>query len=264
MGVGRVKVILIILFVSFDQIDVFPTYLKSKCRQQKAKVLKSFDRVSLLVKEANEALAIELDQFSWGWFTVNTRAVYFDNKSRNEGNYFPNGCDLEENENLALAPFLDMFNHSSQADVNVGPNLIMDDSNVAANGTAESWNIFEADKSNKGKTYQIITNTEYKKYEQVFINYGPHGNIRLFMDYGFIEANNPNDFVFQNVIYTGCISSSSRTTASNKSMLLCSQDENQVCSEGIFSYNVNTKRPCEFCQFNLPLSEYIKNDVFDW
>ena len=46
---------------------------------------------------------VSKEKFAWAWFTVNTRGVYFP----------------DQHDNLALAPFLDMFNHSAHVQVQV-------------------------------------------------------------------------------------------------------------------------------------------------
>ena len=147
--------------------------MKSRTLEQKNKVDKSFSKISLLVNKSNE-MNFKLDEYAWAWFTVNTRAVYF-----KDSNYqkYPNTCQVDlgdDHENLALAPFLDLFNHSSKADVEAGFNL--------QHKVSESY-------------YTIKTNTKYRKYDQVFINYGPHCNLRLYLEYGFSEENNDNDFI---------------------------------------------------------------------
>jgi len=50
----------------------------------------------------------------------------------------------------------------------------------------------------RSKSYKISTDTAYSAGQQVFINYGPHSNMKLLLEYGFILENNPN-----NVIHIG-------------------------------------------------------------
>ena len=58
---------------------------------------------------------------------------------------------------LALAPYLDMFNHSSSADVEAGVDLV--------GGDGDSRNY-----------YQIVSNVGFERHSEVFISYGRHGN----------------------------------------------------------------------------------------
>ncbi len=79
-----------------------------------------------------------------------------------------------------------------------------------------------------------------------------------------LEGINPsngdsNALTFMKVIYTGCTDSSG-TDVSNKNMLLCLQNDAQPCKEGVFAYRVDTKPASQFCQYNPPLINYIKND----
>lgn len=88
--------------------------------------------------------------FIWAYYTVNTRAVYLE----------------EAQSHLALAPFLDLFNHACQSVAN-------------AEVTQDS--------------YQIRVLRDYDSEEQVFINYGAHNNVKLYLEYGFFVPNNPID-----------------------------------------------------------------------
>ena len=58
---------------------------------------------------------------------------------------------------LALAPYLDMFNHSASADVEAGVDL------VGGGGDSRDH-------------YQIVSNVGFERHSEVFISYGRHGN----------------------------------------------------------------------------------------
>lgn len=58
------------------------------------------------------------EDFVWAWFCVNSRSVYY----RSAGSEFVR----EDGNNLALAPYLDLLNHSGGAQVN----HILDDFNI--------------------------------------------------------------------------------------------------------------------------------------
>ncbi|KAL1449894.1 hypothetical protein WDU94_002366 [Cyamophila willieti] len=98
--------------------------------------------------------------FIWAWCIVNTRAVYI---------------PLEKNlhnisNSLALAPYLDLFNHVPSAQVEA---MLIETQNA----------------------YQVKTLVPVAKYEQVFIEYGAHSNLKLLIDYGFTVPDNHHDSI---------------------------------------------------------------------
>ena len=150
-------------FCDSQHFELMPKYVKEKCLKQRNIVLAAFEKVKSGIN-----IKADLDCFAWAWFTVNTRAVYFDNN-------VPGDDERKSDNNLALAPFLDMFNHASDVTVNV----------VIAQSSCFEEGI-----------YQIVsTNKAYKKYDQVFITYGPHDNLKLCLEYGFVLDANGNDQV---------------------------------------------------------------------
>jgi len=107
-----------------------------------------------------------LASFEWAWFTVNTRAVYLSRDPR-FGNL---PVSEESSDRLALAPYLDLLNHSVDVAMQAGVDIHKETSG-----------------------YQIVTKTKIKKYDQAFINYGPHDNTKLLLEYGFFVPNNPHE-----------------------------------------------------------------------
>lgn len=108
-------------------------------------------------------------RYKWAYYTVNTRAVYIDAKLC-KVNIF----NIKQPNNLALAPFLDLFNHDVNTTVAVS---------------------FIKDNTEK-QFYQIITLNSFDKESQVFINYGAHNNLKLYLDYGFFIPSNPLDEIY--------------------------------------------------------------------
>jgi len=158
-------------FCSRPELEFFPRYVNEKCFLQQSIVTSA----NKLVTEAGIYDGSDTSRFAWAWFAVNTRAVYFEIDDNVNGDDFEKSKDRRSENNLALAPFLDMFNHSSDVTVRVG--------------RADSIDFCEG-------VYQIrSTNTSYKKYEQVFINYGQHDNLKLCLEYGFVLDENTNDLV---------------------------------------------------------------------
>uniref|UniRef100_A0A8D8TKV1 SET domain-containing protein 4 n=1 Tax=Cacopsylla melanoneura TaxID=428564 RepID=A0A8D8TKV1_9HEMI len=98
--------------------------------------------------------------FIWAWCIVNTRAVYIplEKNLRNISN------------SLALAPYLDLFNHVPSAQVEA---MLIETQNA----------------------YQVKTLVHVGKNEQVFIEYGAHSNLKLLIEYGFTVPNNQHDSI---------------------------------------------------------------------
>ncbi|KAG7381749.1 hypothetical protein PHYPSEUDO_005691 [Phytophthora pseudosyringae] len=74
------------------------------------------------------------------------------------------------NQPFTLIPFFDWFNHADNGD--------------------ECIQEFDPQKG-----FTIHTTKAYEPGEQLFINYGNHGNLRLLRNYGFTTPNNPYDIV---------------------------------------------------------------------
>ncbi|ETI49945.1 hypothetical protein F441_06390 [Phytophthora nicotianae CJ01A1] len=75
-----------------------------------------------------------------------------------------------QNQPFALIPFFDWFNHADNGD--------------------ECVQEFDPLKG-----FTVHTTKSYEPGEQLFINYGNHGNLRLLRNYGFTTPNNPYDVV---------------------------------------------------------------------
>lgn len=111
------------------------------------------------------------DELKLMYYLVNSRSVYVDPEIVRAKCAKLQGFDIISDElNMALAPFLDFFNHSDKADT-----------------------ISEMVHSIDSMQYRLITKTAYKRHEQIFISYGPHSNMKLYLEYGFFIANNCHD-----------------------------------------------------------------------
>ncbi|XP_049641745.1 SET domain-containing protein 4 [Suncus etruscus] len=97
--------------------------------------------------------------FRWAWCTVNTRAVYVKPMAQP-------GCSPEP-DTSALAPFLDLLNHSPHVQVKAAFN-------------------------EESRCYEIQLASDCRKHQEVFICYGPHDNRRLLLEYGFVATHNPH------------------------------------------------------------------------
>jgi hypothetical protein len=152
-------------FCATPETEAMPGYVREKWLEQQKTVADAFQ----LVVDGLRVSA-DLPRFAWAWFAVNTRAVYFDN-----GDAADADVERRSRNNLALAPFLDMFNHSAGISVRVS----VEPSPAFPEGV-----------------YQIASaGTSYKRHDQVFINYGPHDNLKLCFEYGFVLDDNADDLV---------------------------------------------------------------------
>lgn len=109
---------------------------------------------------------ITFTKYKWAYYVVNTRAVYIDTKICKEDIF-----NIKQPNNLALAPFLDLFNHDVKTAVKVS--IVTDDY--------------------QNQFYQIVTLKPFDKETQVFINYGAHDSVKLYIEYGFFIPCNPLD-----------------------------------------------------------------------
>lgn len=149
-----------------------PDDLSEKVLDHQNTILTTFNQImsemsSIICLHCSDTLGniFTFKEYKWAWSIVNTRAVYISPDCS-----LTNEIKLSDVNNLALAPYIDMFNHSPVACVRATVNCL--------NGA-----------------YTIVTEKLFKKHSEVFINYGPHSNTKLFLEYGFIVPSNPQDYI---------------------------------------------------------------------
>ncbi|XP_053395994.1 SET domain-containing protein 4-like [Mercenaria mercenaria] len=150
-------------YFSQTELTYLPTAVRSKAVKECEKLEDTFNEVKQFsMKHWNEFYKmLTSDVYRWAWYVINTRSVFYQS---GQSEYL----STEEPDTIALAPFLDLLNHSPAANIKAGFNPV-------------------------NKSYEIITNDTYKAYDQVFISYGCHGNQKLFLEYGFCVPDNPDD-----------------------------------------------------------------------
>ncbi|KFB48636.1 hypothetical protein ZHAS_00016628 [Anopheles sinensis] len=131
----------------------------------------------------------KLDRFEWAYFAVNSRSVYVDpDVSKMINSFLPDGSLFEgilaDEPSMALAPFLDFFNHQS----------------TGKTASELSLSVLQIrDRLLKEKPldlfYNLRTDKPFPTGEQIFISYGTHNNTKLLLEYGFSVPANPDDFV---------------------------------------------------------------------
>lgn len=150
-------------------VNLLPQPLKAKAREQRIRVQEFFtssrdffSSLQPLFSEAVEGI-FSYSALLWAWCTVNTRAVYVKRGQRQ--------CFSAEPDTCALAPYLDLLNHSPGVQVKAAFN-------------------------EETRCYEIRTGSSCRRHEEVFICYGPHDNQRLLLEYGFVAARNPHACVY--------------------------------------------------------------------
>ncbi|XP_054556264.1 SET domain-containing protein 4 isoform X2 [Talpa occidentalis] len=146
-------------------VSLLPAPLRAGAEEQRARVQRLFTSsrdfffsLQPLFAEAVEGI-FSYRALRWAWCTVNTRAVYVKHRQRP-------GCSAEP-DTCALAPYLDLLNHSPHAQVKAAFN-------------------------EETRCYEIRTGSRRRKHEEVFICYGPHDSRRLLLEYGFVSTPNPH------------------------------------------------------------------------
>ncbi|XP_011363953.2 SET domain-containing protein 4 isoform X3 [Pteropus vampyrus] len=152
-----------------EVVNLLPQPLKAKAREQRIRVQEFFtssrdffSSLQPLFSEAVEGI-FSYSALLWAWCTVNTRAVYVKRGQRQ--------CFSAEPDTCALAPYLDLLNHSPGVQVKAAFN-------------------------EETRCYEIRTGSSCRRHEEVFICYGPHDNQRLLLEYGFVAARNPHACVY--------------------------------------------------------------------
>ncbi|KAG8336369.1 SET domain-containing protein 4 [Homalodisca vitripennis] len=161
------------VFSSSAEIEALPEHLSSKLNTYRSNVSELFRMLAESMTSVEKCSHCDMylsqilteDCFLWAWFIINSRAVYISPEHNSDHDLI-----LSDKNCLALAPYLDMFNHSNDAKVQAFFN--------------------ELDGS-----YQIRTLAPYKRFSQVFIHYGDHSNLKLYLEYGFIMPKNIHDIL---------------------------------------------------------------------
>ncbi|KAM9627936.1 SET domain-containing protein 4 isoform 1-T1 [Morphnus guianensis] len=152
-----------------DVVSLLPEPLRKKAQEQRTTVQELymsskafFSSLQPLFAE-NTGTIFNYSALEWAWCTINTRTIYMKHSQRE--------CFSLEPDVYALAPYLDLLNHSPNVQVKAAFN-------------------------EQTRSYEIRTNSQCKKNEEVFICYGPHDNQRLVLEYGFVVMDNPHSTVY--------------------------------------------------------------------
>ncbi|KAI8611639.1 hypothetical protein BC830DRAFT_1068611 [Chytriomyces sp. MP71] len=112
--------------------------------------------------EASAVISVSKDDFKWGWYSVNTRCITLSTSmGSNSTKSVPHNPGVRKEPSIALAPFLDLLNHTTNAKIHA-------DFNPANNA------------------FEIIALEPVERGSECFIAYGPHDNAFLLAEYGFV------------------------------------------------------------------------------
>lgn len=136
-----------------------PYYLKEEVAQQASKLESDYANVNRFIKSRQELGSVGYKEYEWAWLCVNTRCIHMSTIDA-----------TAKGGNIAMAILLDFLNHSWEAKIESGFNV-------------------------RTQCFEIRTLTPYRKGEQVFINYGPHDNLAILREYGFVIPDNIYNFV---------------------------------------------------------------------
>ncbi|XP_070568313.1 SET domain-containing protein 4-like [Ptychodera flava] len=149
------------------ELCLLPGTIRTRAFSEKEKIVEAYNQLEHFFSNVEAAFPefrglFTFDSFRWAWCVVNTRSVYMKREK---------SVHLSEDvDHYALAPLLDLLNHANSVEVQAAFNMTT-------------------------KCYEIHTLTPCKKHSQVFIHYGPHDNVKLFLEYGFVLPKNDQNFV---------------------------------------------------------------------
>ncbi|KAL7749909.1 hypothetical protein RI367_004785 [Sorochytrium milnesiophthora] len=163
-------------------VQYLPTYASDKVNRQKCKMESDYKAACVYLK------------------VVNTRCISL-NADRQHASFFPSST-------MAIAPFLDMLNHSSAARISVLTSV-------------------------QTGALSIVTRDAFTTGEQVFIHYGSHKNWDLLVEYGFAMPGNTHDVDVLHVVESyadwRCEEEATALPASKRMNLRERQQEERRC-----------------------------------
>ncbi|CAJ0954881.1 unnamed protein product, partial [Mesorhabditis belari] len=143
--------------ISFD-VNEIPLITRGFYELQLQELETVWEKVQNLCK--NSGFEVEHEKFLWAWHVVNTRCIYLENPTHPL-------IDSSDGDTIAVIPYVDMLNHDPGA---------------------QGFAFYDKVR----KEYCVRATKTVADEEQVFVCYGPHDNVRLWIEYGFTLKENPN------------------------------------------------------------------------
>ena len=99
-------------YFSDRELSLLPVSIYTKCVTEVEKLKQSYGKLINYSKSkwTDFYQVLMFEKFVWAWYVINTRSVYYKRQT----------CQFlspDEEDHLALAPFLDLLNHSASANV---------------------------------------------------------------------------------------------------------------------------------------------------
>lgn len=153
-----------------SEVRHFPAHVAERMEKFRATFARSWDSVVEAINPTLMHRMINVDLFAWCYAMINTRGVFIDPAyiRRHAAEYLLQM--VKDEPNIGLCPFLDMFNHSTEA--KTCPEIF---------------------RQNNQDYYVLRSHKNHQRYEQIFISYGAHDNCKLFVEYGFFIPENHFD-----------------------------------------------------------------------
>lgn len=173
-------------FLKKTELYFLPENLLERIVEQNETVKSNFQALMNLLKP-EEREKFELETFKWAYFVCNSRSVFISASSLEplvDRSKFKEL--LTDSANMALAPYLDLLNHSDKAITK--SQLTHSEGSIAKSSEKIKSGTFQLG-------YQLQTMKPVKKFDQIFINYGNYNNSKLLLEYGFVLPNNEMDFL---------------------------------------------------------------------
>ncbi|XP_073841951.1 SET domain-containing protein 4 [Musca autumnalis] len=163
-------------FCPISELQCLPENILERTVEQNRLIKMAYSNLKLVLNIQNFEEKYPLQQFRWAYFVVNTRSVYvFGKQLKPEKSFFQNF--ITEDCNLALAPFLDLFNHSDK---------VQTQADLMRNSKTKELEFI--------LTLDDCENSKILPLQQIFISYGALTNLKLLCEYGFFLPSNRHDY----------------------------------------------------------------------
>ncbi|XP_023175991.2 SET domain-containing protein 4 [Drosophila hydei] len=167
-------------FCAINELQCLPEALLERTVAQNRQIREYYQLLKALVGEQHCKCCGQrycediwtLAAYKRAYFTVNTRSVYIDARQlKQTKSHFQ--LLINGSSNLALAPFLDLFNHSD---------------------SVQTTAVLYSKSQEYVLTLEASSKTVLKPYEQLYISYGALPNLKLITEYGFYLERNAHDY----------------------------------------------------------------------